>query len=65
MQKRGLGTSTLVLAAGIGPAPHHVDAALGVHPGDAAVYVRRLRLVEGEPSAIYQSYLPNRWAAVL
>lgn len=65
MTEHGLQSATLILESGMAPVPAHVGKMLRVAPGDRAVFLRRLRFVEGEPAAIHQSYLPNRWAAVL
>jgi GntR family transcriptional regulator len=65
MRERGLEVSTIVLTAAVTPAPHHVSRALRLTSGDAVTFVRRLRLVEGLPVAVHQSYLPSRLASVL
>jgi GntR family transcriptional regulator len=64
---RGLGVSceTRVLEAGMVRAPLSVARALGLANGSQAVFMRRLRVVEGQPLAIHLSYLPGRLSAIL
>jgi GntR family transcriptional regulator len=65
MREHGFSTSTIVLSAAMTPAPYHVVQALRVPVGDSVTFVRRLRLVEGLPVAVHQSYLPGSLASVL
>lgn len=57
--------STQVLASGMAEAPHKVAIALQVPVGSPVVFMRRLRLVEGDPAAIHMSYLLARFASLL
>jgi GntR family transcriptional regulator len=65
MREHGFNTSTIVLSAAMTPAPYHVVQALDLANGGAVAFIRRLRLVEGMPVAVHQSYLLNTLAAVL
>ncbi len=65
MRALGLSHATKVLEAGMVSAPSNVALALGVPFGAPAVYIRRLRLIEGEPVALHLSYLPARFSAIL
>jgi len=61
----GLQLSTTVLQGGMAPAPDDVASALDLVPGASSVYIRRLRIVGGEPAAIHTSYLPGCYGAIL
>ncbi len=65
MTALGLVLSTTVLQQGMAPAPADAASALGMVPGGSTVYIRRLRIVEGEPAAIHTSYLPGGYGAIL
>lgn len=65
MSALGLRLSTSVLQQAMAPAPDEVADALQIMPGASTVYIRRLRIVEGEPAAIHISYLPGGYGAIL
>src|SRR5436190_20552845 len=59
MSRRGMVASSTVLAAEIVGASTVLASALGVAVGTTLVYLRRLRLADGEPMAVQGSYLPH------
>jgi GntR family transcriptional regulator len=65
MQEQGLRCETRVLEAEIVGAPSNVARALSLSSGAQAIFLRRLRIVDGEPAAIHLSYMPARLAALL
>ncbi len=65
MSALGLQLSTKVLRNSMAPAPDEVANALQIVPGASTVYIRRLRIVEGQPAAIHSSYLPGGYGAIL
>ncbi|MEW6049045.1 MAG: GntR family transcriptional regulator [Bacillota bacterium] len=58
IRARGMVPSSRVLAAGLVPADGSVAEALGVRPGSPVVHLCRLRLADGEPVALHDTYLP-------
>jgi GntR family transcriptional regulator len=65
MDAVGLRHETRVLDAGLAAPPEGIAQALAIPPGAPAVFIRRLRVVEGTPAAIHMSYLPARYAGIL
>ena len=65
MRSQGLVTETRVLEAEIVQAPSNVTRALSLQRGAQAIFLRRLRIVDGESAAIHLSYLPSRLSALL
>jgi GntR family transcriptional regulator len=65
MRVQGLACETRVLEAVVVRAPSNVGRALSLPAGAQAVFLRRLRIVDGEPAAIHLSYLPGRLSALL
>jgi GntR family transcriptional regulator len=65
MAAQGLTAETRVLEAEIVSAPSNVARALSLRPGAQAIFLRRLRSVDGEPVAIHLSYMPGRLSALL
>jgi GntR family transcriptional regulator len=65
MRSLGLSIETRVLDAGSAPAPGGIGLEFGLPRGTRVVFLRRLRVVEGEPAAIHLSYLPPRFAPIL
>jgi GntR family transcriptional regulator len=59
MERRGMAASSRVLAAELTGASTILARALDVPIGTQLVYVRRLRLADGEPMAIQTTYLPH------
>ncbi len=65
MRAQGIGFETRVLEAGLVRAPSNIAAALSLPVEAGVVFMRRLRLVEGEPAALHVSYLPARYSLLL
>jgi GntR family transcriptional regulator len=65
MRGQGLRCETRVLEAEVVRAPSNVARALALPAGSQAIFLRRLRIVDGEPVAIHLSYLPGRLSALL
>jgi GntR family transcriptional regulator len=65
MRAQGLACRTEVLESGLVRAPSNVARALGLTPGAQVLFMRRRRIVEGEPLAIHLSYLPGRLSVLL
>jgi GntR family transcriptional regulator len=65
MSGQGLRCETRVLEAEVVRAPSNVARALALPAGSQAIFLRRLRIVDGEPAAIHMSYLPGRLTALL
>ena len=65
MHAQGRETVTRVLEAELVQAPSNVTRALKLPPGAQALFLRRLRIVDGEPAAIHLSYMPGRLSALL
>ena len=65
MKQQGLDCETQVLEAEIVGAPSNVARALSLPAGAQAIFLRRLRIVDGEPAAIHLSYMPARLSALL
>jgi GntR family transcriptional regulator len=65
MDAVGLRHETRVLDAGLAVPPEGIAQAIAIPAGAPAVFLRRLRIVEGTPAAIHTSYLPARFAGVL
>jgi GntR family transcriptional regulator len=61
MRQRGCVPETEVLFAGLVPAPEDIAAKLEVEPGEELARLDRLRLADGEPMSIEQSYLVHRY----
>lgn len=57
MRARGLVPSTRLLTREVIPAPDDVSARLAVGRREAVVYLRRLRLADGQPMALEMCYL--------
>ena len=57
--RQGHAPSTVVLLNEIDTATDNLAARLAVHPGSRILHLRRLRLINGEPLAILENYLPH------
>jgi GntR family transcriptional regulator len=57
MRRRGMVPSARLLDREVIPAPADVSARLGLGLREAVIYIRRLRLADGEPMALEISYL--------
>jgi GntR family transcriptional regulator len=60
MRRRGFQPGTRVLASGVMPAPPEIAAHLRVEPGEELARLQRLRLADGEPMSIEESYFVHR-----
>lgn len=63
--RRGLPVAVEVLDFGLRPMPSDVAAALGAEDDARALFVKRLRTVEGEPFAVVDAYVPETVGARL
>ena len=61
MRQRGFTPGTEVLASSIVPAPEDVARGLSVDEGEELVRLERLRLADGEPMSIEESFLIHRY----
>jgi GntR family transcriptional regulator len=61
MIQRGLKPQTEVLVSGLIPAPENIAKALQVEPGEELAHLERLRLADGEPMSVEESYLVHRY----
>ena len=61
MHQRGFEPGTAVLSATILPAAPETARQLQIDPGEELALVRRLRLADGEPMSIEESYLVHRY----
>jgi GntR family transcriptional regulator len=61
MRQRGCVPGTEVLFSGLVPASEETAAKLEVEPGEELARLDRLRLADGEPMSIEQSYLVHRY----
>ncbi len=57
MRQRGFQAGTEVLSAALVAAPEDIAARLGVTPGTELAHITRLRLADGEPLSIEESFL--------
>ena len=61
MRRRGFRPGTDVLNAELLPAPPPIALPLRVAPGEELAHIQRLRLADGEPLAVEDSYLIHRY----
>jgi GntR family transcriptional regulator len=61
MRQREFTPGTKVLSASVIPAEEYIAEKLQVPPGEQLACVRRLRLADGEPMSIEESYLVHRY----
>jgi len=61
MRMRGKEPSSRVLYSGLVPAPEEIAKRLAVRPGEELARLERLRLADGEPMSIEESYLVHRY----
>jgi GntR family transcriptional regulator len=61
MRVRGCEPSSKVLFSGLVPAPQDIAERLGIEPGEELARLERLRLADGEPMGIEESYLVHRY----
>jgi len=61
MQQRGFTPGTQVITADLIPAEEEIASQLELTPGEQLVLLRRLRLADGEPMSIEESYLIHKY----
>ena len=61
MRQRGFEPGTEVLSSGLVPAPKEIADKLDVEAGEELTRLVRLRLADGEPMSIEESYLVHRY----
>lgn len=61
MRMRGCEPSSKVLFSGLVPAPQDIAEKLGIEPGEELARLERLRLADGEPMGVEESYLVHRY----
>lgn len=61
MLQRGREPGTVVLRSGLIPAPEDIASKLAVEPGEELAELCRLRMADGEPMSIEESYLVHRY----
>lgn len=61
MRQRGFVPSTRILSSGLLPAPEDIAKQLQVQPGEELAKIERLRLADGEPMSVEESYLVHRY----
>ncbi|MBS1678988.1 MAG: GntR family transcriptional regulator [Actinobacteria bacterium] len=62
LREAGREVSTEMLASAVVPAAGEPAAELGLEQGEEVVFLARLRLVDGGPAAVQQSWVPRRLA---
>jgi len=60
MKKQGVKTSTKVFNVAKMPVPERIAEHLDIEPGDEIIYAKRLRLVDGEPIALFENYISSK-----
>jgi GntR family transcriptional regulator len=61
MRMRGCEPSSKVLFSGLVPAPPDIAEKLQIEPGEELARLERLRLADGEPMGVEESYLVHRY----
>lgn len=61
MHRRGLQPDTQVLESAAIPAPADIASNLQVEPGEELAHLERLRLADGEPLTVEETYLVHRY----
>ncbi len=61
MRQRGFAPSTRILSSGLLPAAEDIAGQLQVPPGEELAHIVRLRLADGEPMSVEESYLVHRY----
>jgi GntR family transcriptional regulator len=61
MQQRGFTPGTRVLSADLVPAPQDIAEQLDIPLGEQLICLRRLRMADGEPMSIEESYLIHKY----
>ena len=60
MRQRGFEAGTEVIASDLVPAPSDIARRLEVKPGEELARIKRLRLADGEPMSVEESFLVHR-----
>ena len=60
MRQRGFESGTEVLSSDLVPAPSDIARRLEVEPGEELARIKRLRLADGEPMSVEESFLVHR-----
>jgi len=63
MRRRGFKPSSKVLSSRLMAAPPEIAEKLKVEPGEELAYLERLRLADGEPMSVEESYMVHRYCA--
>jgi len=61
MRQRGIQPGTQVLSSGLIPAPSDIAERLEIGPGEELAHLKRLRLADGQPMSVEESYLVHRY----
>jgi GntR family transcriptional regulator len=61
MHQRGFSPGTEVISSGLRPAETPIAEKLNITPGESFVHLRRLRLADGEPMSIEESFLIHKY----
>ena len=61
MRQRGFHPGTKVLEADLSPAPSDIAQQLKIPPGEELAMIKRLRLADGEPMSIEESFIVHRF----
>lgn len=61
MRQRGMEPHTVVLASGLVEAQEQIAEKLNIQPGEALARLERLRLADGEPMSIEETFLVHRF----
>jgi len=61
MRQRGFKPGTEILSSELTPAPKDIARKLDVEPGEELARLARLRLADGEPMSVEESYLVHRY----
>jgi GntR family transcriptional regulator len=61
MRQRGFAPSTRIVSSGLLPAPDDIAGQLRIAPGEELARIERLRLADGEPMSVEESYLVHRY----
>ena len=61
MRQRGFESGTEVISSDLVPAPSDIAQRLEVEPGEELARIKRLRLADGEPMSVEESFLVHRY----
>ena len=60
MRQRGFKSGTEILSSDLVPAPSDIALKLGIEPGEELARIKRLRLADGDPMSVEESFLVHR-----